>query len=195
MKHRPCTILILLLLLIFQSGCVVMGYRTHFSRDLTPEQQSKVVWSATNDELLSLTNDGRIYAINGKQMRQLVEAQPKAMVYQWSPHCTSKSCQPLSAMQSFCDQNGIALFVVADYFHDSFTQIHALSNPLYIADERYYKTSVCHKLEKQFYTDLLGEETYKANKDISWYRYIYFESGRFVKYFEDPYVEFNHDRQ
>lgn len=189
MKHRPCTILILLLLLIFQSGCVVMGYRTHFSRDLTPEQQSKVVWGVTNDELLSMTNDGRIYAINGKQMRQLVEAQPKAMVYQWSPHCTSKSCQPLSAMQSFCDQNGIALFVVADYFHDSFTQIHALSNPLYIADERYYKTSVCSKLEKQFYIDLLGEETYNATKEISWYRYAYFEKGKFVRYIRDPYVE------
>ena len=189
MKHRPCTILILLLLLIFQSGCVVMGYRTHFSRDLTPEQQSKVVWGATDDELLSLTNDGRIYAINGKQMKQLVEAQPKAMVYQWSPHCTSENCQPLSAMQSFCDQNGIALFVVADYFHESFSQIHALSGPLYIADERYYKTSVCPKLEKRFYIDLLGEETYNETKEINWYRYAYFENGRFVKYLEDPYAE------
>lgn len=190
MKNRFCAISILLLLIVFQSGCVVMGYRTHFSRDLTPEQQSKVIWGTIDDELLSLTNNGRIYAINGKQIKQLVEAQPKAIVYQWSPHCSSENCLSLSAMQSFCDQNGIALFVVADYFHESFSQIHALSNPLYIADERYYKTTVCQKLEKRFYIDLLGEESYNKTKDISWYRYAYFENGEFVKYLKDPYVEF-----
>lgn len=168
-----------------------MGYRTHFSRDLTPEQQNKVVWGATDDEFLSFANDGRIYAINGKQMKKLVEAHPKAIVYQWSPHCKSESCLILIAMQTFCDQNGIALFVIADYFHDSFSQIHALSNPLYIADERYYKTSVCHKLEKLFYIDLLGEENYNATKEISWYRYAYFEKGKFVRYIRDPYVEWD----
>ncbi len=194
MKNKLFTIPVLLMLLIVQGGCAIIGYRTHFSRDLTPEQQSKVVWGATNDELLSLTNDGRIYAINGKQLKQLVEAQPKAIVYRWSPHCTSESCLILGAMQTFCDQNGITLFVVADYFHESFSQIHAISNPLYIANEHYYKTSICHKLEKRFYIDLLGEETYNATKDISWYRYIYFKNGKFVKYLEDPYAEFGDDR-
>ena len=190
MKNRFCTIPVLLLFLVIQGGCAIIGYRTHFLRDLTKEEQRRVVWDATDNELPSLANDGRIYAINGNQMMQLVEAQPKAIVYRWSPHCSSESCLPLSAMQTFCDQNGIALFVVADYFHESFSQIHALSNPLYIANERYYKTSVCPKLEKLFYTDLLGEETYNATKDISWYRYTYFESGRFVKYLKDPYAEF-----
>ena len=179
MKNKLLTIPVLLMLLVLQSGCAVIGYRTHFSRDLTPEQQSKVVWDATDNELLSLTNDGRIYAINGKQMKQLVE---------------TESCLILGAMQTLCDQNGITLFVVADYFHESFSQIHTLSNPLYIANERYYKTSVCHKLEKRFYIDLLGEETYNATKDISWYRYIYFKNGKFVKYLEDPYAEFGDDR-
>ena len=189
MKNRLCTISFLLLLLVMQ-GCVVMGYRNHFSRDLTPEQQSKVVWNTPDDDLLSLKNDGRIYAINGKQMQKMVQAHPKAIVYQWSPHCSSEACLALSAIQTLCDKNDITLFVVADYFHDAFSQNQVLTYPLFIADEKYYKTDVCHKLQKRFYIDLLGEETYNATKDINWYRYAYFENGEFVKYFEDPYVEF-----
>ena len=188
MKNRLCSLSILLLLLVNQ-GCVIIGYRNHFSRDLTPEQQSKVVWVTPDDELLSLKNDGRIYAINGKQMQKMVQEHPKVIVYQWSPHCSSEACLALSSIQTLCDKNGITLFAVADYFHDAFSQNQVLSYPLFIADEKYYKTDVCHKLEKRFYIDLLGEETYNATKDINWYRYAYFENGEFVKYLEDPYVE------
>ena len=149
-----------------------------------------MVWDATDNDLLSMENDGRIYAINGKQMQKMVQAHPKAIVYQWSPHCTSEACLSLSAIQTLCDNNGIALFVVADYFHDAFSQNQVLSRPLFIADEKHYKTDVCNKLKKRFYIDLLGESTYNATKDISWYRYAYFENGEFVKYIEDPFVEF-----
>ena len=190
MKSKYFTLPMLLILLVIQSGCIVMGYRNHFSRDLTPEQQSKVVWDATDNDLLSMENDGRIYAINGKQMQKMVQANPKAIVYQWSPHCTSEACLFLSAIQTLCDNNGIALFVVADYFHDAFSQNQVLSHPLFIANEKHYKTDVCHKLEKRFYIDLLGENTYNETKEISWYRYAYFENGKFVKYIEDPFVEF-----
>lgn len=191
MKSKFFTIPMLLILLLVVQGCVIIGYRNHFSRDLTPEQQSKVVWDATDNDLLSMENDGRIYAINGKQMQKMVQANPKAIVYQWSPHCTSEACLSLSAIQTLCDNNGIALFVVADYFHDAFSQNQVLSRPLFIADEKHYKTDVCHKLEKRFYIDLLGENTYNATKEISWYRYAYFENGEFVNYIRDPYTEFD----
>ena len=188
MKKRLCILSILLLFFGIQ-GCDIMGYRNHFSRDLTPEQQSKVVWNNSDHDLLSLKNDGKIYAINGRQMQKMVQKHSKVIVYQWSPHCSSEACLMLSAIQTLCDKNDIALFVVADYFHDAFSQNQVLTYPLFIADEKYYKTDVCHKLEKRFYIDLLGEETYNATKDINWYRYAYFENGEFVKYFEDPYVE------
>ena len=157
MKNRLCIlsicILFILLSLLVIQGCVIIGYRNHFSRDLTPEQQSKVVWNTPDERLLSLKNDGRIFAINGKQMQKMVQPHPKAIVYQWSPHCTSEACLSLSAIQT------------------------------------HYKTDVCHKLEKRFYIDLLGEENYNATKEISWYRYAYFEKGKFVRYIRDPYVE------
>ena len=135
MKNRLCILSVLLSLLVVQ-GCVIIGYRNHFSRDLTPEQQSKVVWDATNNDLLSMKNDGRIHAIDGKQMQKMVQPHPKAIVYQWSPHCTSEACLSLSAIQTLCDNNGIALFVVADYFHDAFTQNQVLSRPLFITNEK-----------------------------------------------------------
>lgn|GEM_PF-1345807 len=193
MKNRLCIlsicILFILLSLLVVQGCVIIGYRNHFSRDLTPEQQSKVVWNTPDERLLSLKNDGRIFAINGKQMQKMVQPHPKAIVYQWSPHCTSEACLSLSAIQTLCDNNSIALFVVTDYFHDAFSQNQVLSRPLFIANEKHYKTDVCHKLEKRFYIDLLGEENYNATKEISWYRYAYFEKGKFVRYIRDPYVE------
>lgn len=190
MKNRRCAISILLLLLIIQEGCVVIGYRNHFSRDLTPEQKSKVVWGTSDDWFLSIENDGKLYAINGKQMQKLVQAHSKVIVYQWSPHCSSEYCLPLSTIQTLCDKNGITLFVVADYFHEAFSQNQVLSYPLFIADEKYYNTDICNKLEKLFYIDLLGEKTYNETENISWYRYAYFENGEFVKYCRDPYAEF-----
>ena len=191
MKSKFFTLPMLLILLVIQSGCVVIGYRNHFSRDLTPEQQSKVVWDATDDDLLSMENDGRIYAINGKQMQKMVQANPKAIVYKWSPHCTSEACLSLSAIQTLRDNNGIALFVVADYFHDAFSQNQVLSRPLFIADEKHYKTDVCNKLKKRFFIDLLGESTYNATKDISWYSTPISRTGSLSNTLEEPYTEFD----
>lgn len=190
MKHFPIKIISLLMLLLF-GGCQIIGLRTNFSRDLTKEQQRKVVWDFPEDDFLPTQNDGRLYAINGKQMLKTIQQYPKVIVYQWSPHCSSEYCSTLSGFQTLCDQNGITLFVLADYFHDAFSQAQSLSNPLFIANERYYKTKLCPKLEKRFYIDLLGEETYNETKDISWYRYCYFEDGKFVKYCRDPYAEFD----
>lgn len=90
----------------------------------------------------------------------------------------------------FCDEQGIEFFTVAEFYMDCFSQIGSLkSHPLLVANERYYGTDKCRKLYELFLTDLIGKENYEKNKEISWFRYVYFEHGDFVRFVNDPFLE------
>ena len=181
------------LLLLFTQCCrmiALVGIRTHFERDLSKEEQQKVVWTSENTSICSLENDSLVYAISGEQLKNCISQYDKVIVYYWDAHCSADACHPLSAMQQFCDEQGMEFFVVTEFYMDCFSQIGSLkSHPLLVANERYYGTDKCKKLFELFFTDLIGKENYEKNKEISWYRYLYFEHGDFVKFVRDPFSE------
>lgn len=178
-------ILLVLSLFLF-SGCRVLGVRTHFERDLDIEERQKVIWMQECDAIDNLKNDGCIYAITGTQLKKCLARSEKALVYHWDPHCSSEFCHPLSVVQHFCEEHDVDLFVITEFFMDCFSQIKSLKDfPLLAINERYYATDNCQRLENLFYTDLIGEDIYKQNAEISWYRYSYYENGNFVAFVRD----------
>ena len=104
-------LLFIALALVMQSCiCVhVIGRKTHFMRDLTDEQKNNVCWTSDSISLIGMKNDNRIYAINAHQMKELLKTNEKAIIYQWSPHCSSENCTSLGLTQSYCDEKGIEL--------------------------------------------------------------------------------------
>jgi hypothetical protein len=158
--------------------CVhVIGRKTHFMRDLTDEQKNNVCWTTDSISLIGMKNDNRIYAINAHQMKELLKTNEKAVIYQWSPHCSSENCTSLGLTQSYCDEKGIELYVVIDYYADAFSQIESIRNPLLSISERHYNTELAQELREIFYKELLGDKYDKKNYS----RFYYFENGEFLK--------------
>lgn len=176
--------LFIALALVMQSCiCVhVIGRKTHFMRDLTDEQKNNVCWTSDSISLIGMKNDNRIYAINAHQMKELLKTNEKAIIYQWSPHCSSENCTSLGLTQSYCDEKGVELYVVADNYNDAFSQIEDIKNPMFSINSGYYvKTNyLLNKLQEQFYKELLGEKYDKKN----YHRFYYFENGEFVRMYD-----------
>ena len=149
-------------------------------RDLTDEQKNNVCWTSDSISLIGMKNDNRIYAINAHQMKELLKTNEKAIIYQWSPHCSSENCTSLGLTQSYCDEKGIELYVVVDYYADAFSQIESIKNPLLSISERYYNTELTQELSELFYKELLGEKYDKKN----YHRFYYFENGEFVRTYD-----------
>ncbi len=183
---------IIISLIPFVVGCRTLGVRMNYYRDLSKEEREKVIWTRYNDHdsLVDVRNNGLVYAITGAQLEKMLHNKQRALVYQWSPMCGSKACLSLNFLQSFCTKHSIELFVVADFYYNIFSQCHFLiDHPVFIANEVAYGTDKCKELQELFYSDLLGKDLYELHSDDLWFRYFYFENGKFVMLCQDPLNE------
>lgn len=174
----------------FFTSCIfivpISGIRQHFD-DLSEEERHSVVWTNRDDTLKNIKNDGRIYAITGNQLSDMLSDYPQALVYEWSPTCKSDKCVSLNYIQHFCDENSVELFVVVDSFQGAFTQITELTqHPLFVRNSLIYGSKRSKVLCERFYIDLLGNDIYEKHKDELRQRYLYFENGDFVKVLREP---------
>lgn len=146
---------------------------------------------------MELTNDGRIYAVNPNQIKDLLNIKEKAIVYRWLPYnmknyvpiILSESyydrkerkneddCPPipLDILQSYCDKNNIELYVITNEYATAFTEINSINNPMFSMSIGSYIKDISEKFEDQFYKELIGN---KYDKDKFIY---YFENGEFVR--------------
>ncbi|MBP9994816.1 MAG: hypothetical protein KBT67_07775 [bacterium] len=170
-------------------GISMLGVRQHYD-DLSKEEQSLVVWTQPEEIMGHVANDGRIYAITGGQLRMMIEESPRALLYTWDPVCKSEKCVSLEYLQRLCNEQSVELYVVVDYFFGAFSQNAELTDhPLFVKNSEVYGTDRCEPLSKMFLVDLLGEHIYNENAETIWYRYMYFEDGKFVKTIREPSVD------
>ena len=152
-----------------------------FMRDLTSEQKNNVYWTSDSTSLSDLTNDGRIYAINPNQMKELLATKEKAIIYRWLPICKSENCTSLGLTQSYCDEKGIELFVITDSYTEAFTQIESIKNPMFSIDIACFRIEIKDYDDDLFYKELLGDKYDKK----SYSRFYYFENGEFVRTYQN----------
>lgn len=82
------------------------------------------------------------------------------MVYYWQPSCQSEICIPIYAVDQYCQENDIALYVVSKYYHNEIMAKESYSNyPIIGIDTKYYKTNLTSKYIPKFYADLGIENT------------------------------------
>ena len=159
---------------MMQSCNITVEVSAYTDYDLTLEQKNNICWTSDTTSLIGLTNDGRIYAVNPNQMKDLLVAKEKALVYRWSPY-EMENVIPIYFVQSYCNENNIELYVITDEYKSAFTEINNVKNPMFSMNNGDYITDIADKWENKFYKQLLGNK-YKKNN-----YFYYFENGEFVR--------------
>ena len=167
-------ILLFTVALMMQSCSVTVEIPARNDNSLTSEQRSDIYWTSDTTSLIGLTNDGRIYAVNPNQMKDLLVAKEKALVYRWSPY-EMENVIPIYFVQSYCNENNIELYVITNEYKSAFTEINNVKNPMFSMNIDDYITDISYKSENKFYKQLLGNK-YKKNNYL-----YYFENGEFVR--------------
>ena len=167
-------ILLFTVALMMQSCNITVEVSAYTDYDLTLEQKNNICWTSDTTSLIGLTNDGRIYAVNPNQMKDLLVAKEKALVYRWSPY-EMENVIPIYFVQSYCNENNIELYVITDEYKSAFTEINNVKNPMFSMNNGDYITDIADKWENKFYKQLLG------NKYKKKYHLYYFENGKCVR--------------
>jgi hypothetical protein len=167
-------ILLFTVALMMQSCNITVEVSAYTDYDLTLEQKNNICWTSDTTSLIGLTNDGRIYAVNPNQMKDLLVAKEKALVYRWSPY-EMGNVIPIYFVQSYCNENNIELYVITNEYKSAFTEINNVKNPMFSMNIDDYITDISYKSENKFYKQLLG------NKYKKMYHLYYFENGKCVR--------------
>lgn len=167
-------ILLFTVALMMQSCNITVEVSAYTDYDLTLEQKNNICWTSDTTSLIGLINDGRIYAVNPNQMKDLLVAKEKALVYRWSPY-EMENVIPIYFVQSYCNENNIELYVITNEYKSAFTEINNVKNPMFSMNIDDYITDISYKSENKFYKQLLG------NKYKKKYHLYYFENGKCVR--------------
>lgn len=171
-------ILLFTVALMMQSCNVTVEVPVRTDNNLLSEQRYNICWTSDTTSLIDLTNDGRIYAVNPNQMKDLLVTKEKALVYRWSPY-EMENVIPIYFVQSYCDEIDAELYVVTNEYVDAFTEVNNVKNPMFSMNIGDYITDITDKWGNKFYKQLLG------NKYKKKYFLYYFENGEFVKIEDD----------
>ena len=147
---------------------------------MTADEQKWVCFVSSVDEILDW-NDGRIMAVTAELLSALLKNKGTTLLYLWSPHCSSSVCVSLKAVQDYCDQANLSLYVLTEYYTDAFTQIEFLSRPMLSVNEFYYKTSYCNSYMKRFLSELIPDDKRESDSN---HRFLLFSKGSFVQSYE-----------
>ena len=171
----------LVLTFVFQACAIVRtpGFNSGYNR-LTAEEQKRVCFVSSVEEI-PVRNDGRIMAVTAEQLLALLKKKDTTLLYLWSPHCSSSICVSLKAVQDYCNQANLPLYVLTEYYTDAFTQNEFLLRPMLSVNEFHYKTSYCNSYMKRFLSELIPDD--KRESDLN-HRFLLFSKGSFVQSYE-----------
>lgn len=173
--------IVYIIIVIFFSSCIITtipGFYSGYS-ELSEQEKNNIVFTEPDFDICNLQNDGKIYAINGTQLRNCILKEPKSLVYIWSPNCQSENCYSVDLVQEFCEKNGFAFFLISEYYDIEKLKIDKSKlkqYPMFSINEKYYKTRYCNRYSTLFVKDLLSDQIFK--RDYKFSRYFIFENGK-----------------
>ena len=160
-------------MLVFLTSCVsVDGLYTGYEH-LTEKQKGCVVKYEGNID--QLQNDGKVYKITVKQLKQYIDKLPLVLIYDYKPKCTGDACVNPTVIETDCQQHGCQFCLVACDL-DGIFDTPELQSPMLFMDNSPYGTRVQQKYERWFLEELTGH-TYKER---GYGRYMMFRNGQFA---------------
>ncbi|MBR4136115.1 MAG: hypothetical protein IKU03_06885 [Bacteroidales bacterium] len=174
-------LIFLVITFVFQACAIFRtpGFTSGYKR-LTAEEQKRVCYVSSVEEIPD-KNNGRIMAVTAEQLSALLKNNDTTLLYLWSPHCSSSSCVSLKAIQDYCGQAHLPLWVLTEYYTDAFTQIEFLSRPMLSVNEFRYKTNYCNSYMKRFLSELIPDDKRESNSN---HRFLLFSRGSFVQSYD-----------
>ncbi len=173
--------IVYIIIVIFFSSCIITtipGFYSGYS-ELPEQEKNNIVFTEPDFDICNLQNDGKIYAINGTQLRNCILKEPKSLVYIWSPNCQSEYCYSVDLVQEFCEKNGFAFFLISEYYDIEKLKVDKSKlkqYPMFSINEKYYKTRYCNRYSTLFKKDILSDQIFK--RDYKFSRYFIFENGK-----------------
>lgn len=167
-----------ILLVLFCSSCFHGSFKG-LTSGYKKEKESLNIEFLDSIEDIEKLDSKTIYSLNGETLKKEISKYNKSLIYFWSINCSSESCLPLHAVQRYCDDNDMKLFVVLDYYDKEMTAtFDEIKYPFFSIDHLYYKTNFANKYHKKFLNDLIR---FELSDSLSWKRYYYFEGDEFKK--------------
>jgi hypothetical protein len=171
--------LYLVLLFLALSSCKISGsFRGLYSYFKKEFKMQPDLYVFPNDGMNYCTETekyiDKVLVLNGLQLKECIQNNEKSIVYYWKPSCGSEICIPIYAVDQYCQENGIALYVVSEYYHNKIMAKESYANyPIVGIDTEYYRTNLTSKYIPKFYSDL-GVENITGN-------FFLFKNSKLVK--------------
>lgn len=182
MKNRSKVLLFLILVSI--SSCKIngtfQGLYSYYNKTKseTPNLLMRLDDSASICDF-AYSDSLKIVISNGVELKNCARQYENSIVYFWSPKCKGKLCYSLELLQNICNEKGIELFIVAEYYDSQLMKkYYNIKKPILGIDTKYYKTNKTSKYLSLFTYDLVSK------RDIS-QKFILLKKGVFEKSFSD----------
>lgn len=97
--------------------------------------------------------------LNGKELKNCINAFEKTIIYIWRPNCSSSLCLPLETIQKVCNTNNIELFIIAEYYdYKKMNYYYSIQRPIFGIDIHYYKSDLTQVYVSKFIFDIIGKK-------------------------------------
>ena len=159
-------------LVLSVSSCISIEGVTDDYKTLTEEERRKVIMLSGNIDELQI-NDS-IYLVNHVQIQEWLNTKDNAIVYGYTPYCTSENCIAPSLLYECCVENDFDLLVISDTFNGISKTPNGKTN-IFMIDSDYYQTKNRRKYTRLFF-DNLTETSEKERQATLFYL---FKRGRY----------------
>lgn len=170
------------------ASCTINGtLQGLFSYYNKTKKESSISFKRINsirDSSILESDSSIVLLANGKELNDLLQKHEKSVVYIWAPKCKSKYCYSLNLLQETCRQEGVELFIVAEYYDSYYmSKQYAIRHPLIGIDVKYYNTNITSKYLSEFIFDLTkGAFKYDVKNNV-YCNFLSFNNGKFERAF------------
>jgi len=145
-------LVLILLFLSLLNACQIIGLTNDYNK-LNNTQKEHILPFKSFTE----AETGKIYKINGPQIKEEISKYPKALVYVFANGCSSQNCMPMMHYEDYAKKNGYKLFMVmTGYGMLDKTIKQSFESPLYVINNEYYNSKYTHIFTRNFTNELLG---------------------------------------
>ena len=159
---------------MFLTSCIEIngsGYS-----DLT-ESEKQHVKKCTAD-LGILQNDGNLYQITTKQVKEYIKKEHNVLLYEYLPFCSGESGRSPKEVKSYCDKKELKCLVVSSVYDGIFPIPETNTFPMLVIDYQVYGTDNYQEYGDKFYQQLIGIDGQSREGT-----YHLFSDGKYVRSF------------
>lgn len=121
----------------------------------------------------------KVIVVNGKDIKACMQSYENAVLYIMAPKCHGIYCYSPTVLQRKCNERGIELFIVSEYYDgETMTRDYTLNRQIFGIDIDYYHASLVDAYIPKFIEDI----TDIKERNI---KFIQFKDGHFKRMFKD----------